>query len=103
MKGYQVKDKNTRGFISNVLRINREAKEIDNDIGSSASRKAYKIPYISGDVDRFSIARAFVAKAVYNYPTTGALIEAIHTMPNLRNICGFIKKSDTRHFQGHLK
>lgn len=44
--------------------------------------------------DRCAIARAFVAKAVYNYPTTRALIEALHTMPNLRNICGFIKKSD---------
>lgn len=39
--------------------------------------------------DRYAIARAFVAKAVYNYGTTRALIEALHTMPNLRKICGF--------------
>ncbi|MBM4140235.1 MAG: transposase [Nitrospira sp.] len=44
--------------------------------------------------DRHAIARAFVAKAVYNYPTTKALIESLHTMPNLRMICGFVKKSD---------
>jgi IS5 family transposase len=44
--------------------------------------------------DRYSIARAFVAKSVYNHPTTRALIEALHTMPNLRMICGFAKKSD---------
>jgi len=44
--------------------------------------------------DRHAIARAFVSKAVYNYPTTRALIEALHTMPNLRMICGFVKKSD---------
>ena len=39
--------------------------------------------------DRYAIARAYVAKSVYNYGTTRALIEALHTMPNLRRICGF--------------
>ena len=39
--------------------------------------------------DRCAIARAFVAKSVYNYGTTRALIEALQTMPNLRRICGF--------------
>lgn len=39
--------------------------------------------------DRYAIARAFVAKSVYNYGTTRALIEALQTMPNLRRICGF--------------
>lgn len=43
--------------------------------------------------DRRPIARAFVAKAVYNLPTTRILIEILHTMPNLRMICGFVKKS----------
>ena len=38
---------------------------------------------------RYAIARAFVAKSVYNYGTTRALIEALNTMPNLRRICGF--------------
>jgi len=40
-------------------------------------------------VDRYAIARAFVAKAVYKFPTTRALIEGLNTMPNLRVICGF--------------
>jgi len=40
-------------------------------------------------VERYPIARAFVAKAVYRFPTTRALIEGLDTMPNLRNICGF--------------
>lgn len=40
-------------------------------------------------VDRYAIARAFVAKAVYKFPTTRALIEGLNTMPNLRGICGF--------------
>lgn len=39
--------------------------------------------------DRIAIARAFVAKSVYNYGTTRGLIEALHAMPNLRRICGF--------------
>ena len=40
-------------------------------------------------VERYPIARAFVAKAVYQFPTTRMLIEGLDTMPNLRSICGF--------------
>jgi hypothetical protein len=39
--------------------------------------------------DRYAIARAFVAKAVYDFNTTSGLIEALKSMPNLRRICGF--------------
>jgi len=39
--------------------------------------------------DRKAIARAFVAKAVFGYPTTRALIEALASTRNLRDICGF--------------
>jgi len=39
--------------------------------------------------ERYPIARAFVAKAVYKFPTTRALMEGLNTMPNLRSICGF--------------
>lgn len=42
--------------------------------------------------DRQGIARAFVAKAVCGYATTRDLIEALHSNPNLRNICGFQQK-----------
>ncbi len=44
--------------------------------------------------DRQAIGRAFVAKAVYNYPATKDLIEALRTMPNLRKICGFNRKQE---------
>ena len=44
--------------------------------------------------DRRPIARAFVAKAVYDLPTTRMLVEMLHTMPNLRMICGFVRKRD---------
>jgi len=39
--------------------------------------------------DRQAIARAYVAKAVYNYGTTGALIEGLKGVKNLGRICGF--------------
>jgi rubrerythrin len=39
--------------------------------------------------DRYAIARAFVAKAVYDFNTTSGLMEALKAMPNLRRICGF--------------
>lgn len=39
--------------------------------------------------DRKAIARAFVAKAVYNLPTTRDLIERLNTDATLRRICGW--------------
>jgi len=44
--------------------------------------------------DRRPIARAFVAKAVYDLPTTRMLVDMLHTMPNLRMICGFLSRND---------
>lgn len=44
--------------------------------------------------ERESIARCFVGKAVYGYPTTRALIEALKTTPIFRRICGFERVSD---------
>ena len=38
---------------------------------------------------RRAIARAFVAKSFYRYPTTADLIRALKSTPNLRLICGF--------------
>ena len=43
---------------------------------------------------RESIARSFVAKAVYGYPFTRSLIKALKTTPTLRRICGFERVSD---------
>jgi transposase len=45
-------------------------------------------------LQRESMGRSFVAKAVYGYPTTRALIEALKTTPNLRRICGFGSVAD---------
>ena len=39
--------------------------------------------------DRQALARAFVAKAVYRYPTTSDLRRALQSAVNLRKICGF--------------
>lgn len=44
--------------------------------------------------DRRALARAFVAKAVYNLPTTTLLIERLHLQPSLRRICGFATRAD---------
>ena len=35
------------------------------------------------------LAHAFIAKHVYQFPTTGALIEALKTRPTLRRLCGW--------------
>lgn len=39
--------------------------------------------------DRRSLARAFVAKALYNLPTTLALIDRLHSDKTLRRMCGW--------------
>ena len=39
--------------------------------------------------DRRSLARAFIAKALYDFPTTELLIEALQLQPSLRRLCGF--------------
>ena len=44
--------------------------------------------------DRVAIARAFVAKMVYNMPTTRALLDRLKTDISLRRICGWERKSD---------
>jgi hypothetical protein len=44
--------------------------------------------------DRTAIARAFVAKVVYNKPTTRALLDRLATDSALRRICGWERKSD---------
>jgi hypothetical protein len=43
--------------------------------------------------DRIAIARAFVAKAVYNMTTTRSLIDRLETDPSMRRICGWEQKS----------
>ena len=38
---------------------------------------------------RLWLAHAFIAKHVYQFPTTAALIEALHARPTLRRLCGW--------------
>lgn len=53
-----------------------------------------KIPFGPGRPadDRKAIARAFVAKAVYNFPTTRHLLDRLASDPVLRRICGWVSK-----------
>lgn len=44
--------------------------------------------------DRTAIARAFVAKMIYNLPTTRALLDRLETDSALRRICGWERKND---------
>lgn len=39
--------------------------------------------------ERAALARAFVAKAVFNVPATNMLIERLHTDKSLRRLCGW--------------
>lgn len=43
---------------------------------------------------RLALARAFIAKAVWDIPTTGGLIERIKAAPGLRRLCGWDTLSD---------
>jgi len=44
--------------------------------------------------DRRALARAFVAKAVYNHPFTSSTREALRTSRGLRRICGYGRRCD---------
>ena len=44
--------------------------------------------------DRVALARAFVAKATFNMPTTRALIERVKSNISFRRICGWEKRSE---------
>lgn len=39
--------------------------------------------------DRVWILQAFLAKSVYQFPTTGALLDALKSRPTLRRLCGW--------------
>jgi len=47
--------------------------------------------------NRKQIARAFIAKAVYNMNTTRELIDRLKSTPALRRICGWEKAADVPH------
>jgi len=56
----------------------------------SPAREGYGRP----PKERAAIARAFVAKAVYNMPTTRALLDRLESDRKLRRICGWEQKSE---------
>ena len=39
--------------------------------------------------DRLALCKAFIAKAVWDFPTTSALIDAVGHRPTLRRLCGW--------------
>lgn len=47
--------------------------------------------------NRKQIARAFIAKAVYNMNTTRELIDRLKTSPALRRVCGWERAADVPH------
>jgi len=59
-----------------VVRIEEQVTRVRRGVGRPAH-------------DRRPLARAFVAKAVYNDPTTVALLERLRTARNLRQIRGW--------------
>jgi len=44
--------------------------------------------------ERTSLACAFIAKHVYQFPTTAALLDALKTRPTLRRLCGWESAGD---------
>ena len=38
---------------------------------------------------RLAVLKAFIVKAIYNFPTTDALIDHLKSSPSLRRLCGF--------------
>jgi hypothetical protein len=67
-----------------------ELIQIEAFVPSAASRQWLGRP-IKG---REEIARAFVAKAVMRYQHTSGLCNALRSSPNLRLICGFVRRQD---------
>ncbi len=67
-----------------------ELVQIEKYILASSSRQWLGRPI----KERESIARAFIAKAVLRYQHTSSLRNELLSTPNLRAICGFIKRQD---------
>ena len=44
--------------------------------------------------NRKNIAHAYIAKAIYNLPTTASIIERLHSDSKMRQICGWSSKYD---------
>lgn len=67
-----------------------ELIQIEKYVPVSASRQWLGRPI----KEREAIARAFVAKAVFNYQRTSSLRNELLSSPNLRVVCGFARRKD---------
>lgn len=63
-----------------------EIVEVERHVSRTVTR--YRYPGRK-PLDRQALARAFVAKTFYRYPTTSDLHRALQSATNLRRICGF--------------
>ena len=63
-----------------------EIVEVERQVSRTVTR--YRYPGRK-PLDRQALARAFVAKTLYRYPTTSDLHRALQSATNLRRICGF--------------
>lgn len=66
-----------------------ELVQIENLVASSPPQRFGRKRH-----NRRALARAFVAKAVYNHPHTRATIEALRATPVFRRLCGFVRRCD---------
>jgi hypothetical protein len=78
-------------------RVNCEKKQFIEVLGLAQIET--HLPYIGRvpgrpKADQSAIARAFVAKAVYNLPTTEILIDYLDADIKLRRLCGWKRKRD---------
>lgn len=66
-----------------------ELAEMDRFVGPYGSKRMGR-----KRADRLAIAHAFVAKAIFNLPTTDALIGYLKASKNLRRLCGWERRGD---------
>jgi Transposase DDE domain/Transposase domain (DUF772) len=80
--------------------LSEAAKRVVQVLGMTPLRRF--VPVASGwngrpSQDRYAIACAFVAKAVFNFATTRQLIERLTSDASLREICGWKRSQDLPH------
>ena len=66
-----------------------ELVQIENLVASSPPQRFGRKRH-----NRRALARAFVAKAVYNHPHTLATMEALRGSPVFRRLCGLVRRAD---------
>ena len=66
-----------------------ETVRVEEHVGPGWMRRLGRRPK-----DRKALARAFVAKALYNEPTTVSFLERLRTDESLRRICGWERQSE---------